>query len=164
MTAATGRKARPAALKLIEGRGAGRDSGGREVKEPPGFVRLPPEPPGWLGVHARDEWDRVVPELQRLRLTKPLDAAGLSAYCETWDLFVRATAEVHENGLVVENHSVRKDGTESTWFTANPAVGVQQKAQASLRAWMAEYGLTPAAESKISSEPPDGEERNPFGA
>lgn len=145
-----GRKARPPALKLLEGRGRGRDSGGREVKTAPGFVRLPPDPPDELGEFARAEWDRVVPELSRLKLLTPNNRAALAAYCEMWETFVRATADVHERGLVVENHSVRKDGTESTWFTANPAVAVQRNAQAALRAWAPEFGLTPASEGKVS--------------
>lgn len=164
MAANAGRKSRPSTLKLVEGRGNGRDSGGRVVKEPPAFVRLPPEPPAWLGELARAEWERVVPELQRLQLTKPVDAAALAAYCEMVELFARATEEVHENGLTVPNTSVRKDGTEATWFTANPAVAVQRNAQAAIRAWCAEFGLTPAAEAKVGR--PEGDsgqgDDNPF--
>lgn len=163
MTASAGRTPAPAALRLVGGNGKGRDSGNRLVKEPPGFLRLPPEPPAMLGAVARAEWDRVVPELQRLQLTKPVDAAGLASYCEMVELFARATAEVHENGLVVENKSIRKDGTESTWFTANPAVALQLKAQQAIRAWCSEFGFTPAAESKVSSEPHDVGDTNPFG-
>lgn len=157
-----GRKPRPPALKLLEGRGNGRDSGGRKIAEPPGFVRLPPEAPDHLGEHARAEWERVVPELQRLRLVKPVDRAALTAYCEMWDTFVRATDDVHERGLVVENRSVKKDGTESTWFTANPAVAVQRNAQAAIRAWCSEFGLTPAAEGKLSTPEATDGDANPF--
>lgn len=164
MAANAGRKAKPAALKLVDGRRPGKDSGGREVKAPPGFVRLPPTAPEWLGPHARDLWDEVVPELQRLELTKPIDGPALSAYCEMWDLFVVATEEVHSGGLVVENRSVKKDGTESVWYTANPAVGVQKSAQAAMRAWCSEFGLTPAAEGKVGKpEAVDGSEGDPFG-
>jgi P27 family predicted phage terminase small subunit len=162
--AATGRKPRPAKLKLIEGRSPGRDSGGREVRKPPSFVRLPPEPPAWLGDVARSEWERVVPELQRLQLCKPVDAAALGAYCEMVELFVRATDEVHRSGLTVENRSVKKNGDTSVWYTANPAVGVQRNAQQAIRAWCSEFGLTPAAELKVSGsaakEADDGP--NPF--
>lgn len=158
-----GRTPRAPALKLLNGRSAGRDSGGRKVAEPPPFVRLPPEAPEHLGEHARAEWERVVPELQRLGLLKIVDRAALTAYCEMWDLFVRSTAEVHESGLVVENRSVKKDGTESVWFTTNPAVAIQNNAQSALRAWCAEFGLTPAAESKVSAPSQADGEGNPFG-
>lgn len=158
-----GRTPRPAALKLLNGRHAGVDSGGRKVSEVPAFVRLPPDPPVELGEHARAEWDRVVPELQRLQLIKSLDRAALASYCEMWETFVLATADVHERGLVVENHSTRKDGSESTWFTANPAVAVQRNAQAAVRAWCAEFGLTPSAEQRVAAAGvPDGQDGNPF--
>lgn len=155
---------KPPSLKLLGGRSPGRDSGGRKVDPPPAFVRLPPEAPDLLGEHARAEWDRVVPELQRLGLIKSIDRAALASYCEMWDLFVRATEDVHESGLTVENHSVRKDGSESVWFTKNPSIAVQRDAQAALRAWCAEFGLTPAAEGRLSvGGAPDGDDRNPFG-
>ena len=63
-----GRTAQPAALKLIGGRGNGRDSGGRVVNPGPAFRRLPPKPPTWLSREAAAEWKRVVPGLQRLDL------------------------------------------------------------------------------------------------
>lgn len=164
-TAAAGRKQLPANVKLLHGRHEGVDSGGRKVKAPPAFKRLPPEAPDWLGDIARAEWERVVPELSRLDLVKPIDAAALGAYCEMVQLFVQATAEVHEKGLTVENHSTRKDGSESVWYTANPAVGVQRNAQAAIRSWCAEFGLTPAAEMKLAQEGGDGgqEDDDPFG-
>lgn len=164
-TAATGRKSRPAHIKLVEGRSPGRDSGGREVKQPPAFKRIPPEPPEWLGETARQVWDRTVPELSRLDLLKPVDGPALAAYCEMVELFVTATKEVHSNGLTVENRSTRKDGTESVWFTANPAVGVQRNAQSAIRAWCAEFGLTPAAEMKLATggDNDGAEDEDPFG-
>jgi len=158
-----GRPSKPASLKLIEGRGKGRDSGGRPVKKPPAFRRIAPSPPDWLGETAAAEWARVVPELARLDLLKEIDASALGAYCEMVDLFVRATAEVHESGLVVENRAVRKDGSESTWYTANPAVAVQTKAQAAIRAWCAEFGLTPSAEMRLGKDGGDDDgAANPF--
>jgi len=81
---------------------------------------------------------------------------ALASYCEMVDLFITATAQVHESGLVVENRSLRKDGTESVWFTANPAVTVQRNAQAAIRSWCSEFGLTPAAEMKLATETSDG--------
>src|ERR1043165_7406112 len=90
--------AKPAALKLINGRGPGVDSGGRKVPETPAFKRLPPEAPDWLPDEARAEWARVVPELARLDLVKPIDRASLTAYCLTWDRLVRAQKEIADDG------------------------------------------------------------------
>lgn len=148
-------KPRPANLKLIEGRGNGRDSGGRLVKEPPAFVRLPPQPPEMLTGEARAEWERVVPELQRLQLTKPVDAAGLTAYCLAWQRMVQAQAHVDEHGLLAET---------SQGMGVAPWVRVLESASKDLRAWCAEFGLTPAAEAKVGR--PEGDsgqgDDNPF--
>lgn len=131
---------RPRNLKLIEGRSPGRDSGGRPVPQTPGFVRLPPEPPPFLWGDAREEWDRVVPELQRLELTKPVDAAALTAYCLTWQRLCQAQRLIDDEGLLHENSQGR---------TRHPAVVIIEAASKELRAWAAEFGLTPSAEQRV---------------
>lgn len=146
-------KPKPPALKLVEGRGNGRDSGGRKVNLPPGFVRLPPEPPEILDGDALAEWQRVVPELQRLQLTKPIDAASLTAYCLTWQRLCDAQRVVAEEGLLAVNSQGRG---------RHPAVAIVEAASKELRAWAAEFGLTPSAENRVAkAEASDGEE-NPF--
>ena len=158
-----GRTPKPTNLKLLSGRGPGRDSSGRAVAPPPPFVRVPPEAPDFLGEHAQAEWERVVPELQRLQLLKSIDRAALTAYCEMWDLFVRATKQVHDEGLTVTNCSTRKDGSTSEWITKNPALSTQRDAQQAIRQWAAEFGLTPSAEGRLAvGGAPDGEGVNPF--
>lgn len=147
-------KARPATLKLINGRGEGRDSGGREVKKPPGFVRLPPEPPDFLYGDAREEWDRVVPELQRLQLTKPVDRAALTAYCLAWQRLCQAQAAIDNNGMGLLHEN-------SQGVTRHPAVAIAEAASKELRAWCGEFGFTPSAEGRLNT--PEGElEENPF--
>lgn len=161
---AAGRKARPPALKILEGRSAGRDSGGRVIRPSVGFVRLPPEAPEWLGAIAREEWDRVVPELQRLKLTKPVDASALAAYCETVEVFVRAAMQVQLEGVTVMSTTTSKDGRVTEMMRAHPAVQIQLRAGQAIRAWCSEYGLSPAAEAKVArQEASHAEDDNPFG-
>lgn len=148
-------KPRPAGLKLIEGRRPGRDSGGRPVKEPLTFKRLPPEPPEWLPEEARAEWERVVPELARLELLKPVDRAALTAYCLCWDRLVQAQREMSEDGSVLS--------TNSQGRVRHPAIAVVEAASKELRAWAGEFGLTPSAETRVGrQEADDGDEANPF--
>lgn len=144
----------PATLRLIGGRGAGKDSGGRTVTPPPKFKRLPPVAPEWLSDDARDEWDRVVPELSRLDVLKAEDRAALAAYCETWATFVRATRIVASEGLTIE----AKQGT-----LPHPAVGIARNAGRELRTWAGQFGLTPAAENSLGIKgDDDGDETDPF--
>lgn len=149
-------KPRPARLKLIEGARPGRDSGGRKVKEPPAFRRVAPQPPEWLPEEARSEWDRVVPELMRLELTKPIDRAALTAYCLTWDRLVRAQREMEFDGSVLSHNSQGR--------VRHPAVAVIEAASKELRAWVGEFGLSPSSEGRLAAAgAEDGQDDDPFG-
>lgn len=149
-----GRPAQPAQLALLKGRGEGKDSGGRKVKEPPAFRRTPPQPPEWLSEEAAAEWARVVPGLTRLDILKEEDRATLAAYCETWASFVSATQTVAREGMTIE----ARQGT-----LAHPAVGIARNAGKELRAFAGQFGLSPVAEMALGRVEDDGaEEANPF--
>ncbi|MFD8596980.1 phage terminase small subunit P27 family [Kitasatospora sp. NPDC059646] len=149
-----GRTAQPAALRLLKGRGDGKDSAGREVNPGPAFVRVPPNPPTWLNREAAAEWKRVVPGLARLGLLKPEDRAALAAYCEAWAQFVEATTLLKTEGLTIE----AKQGV-----LPHPLVGIQRAAGRELRAWAAHFGLTPSTEQALARGADDGtNEDNPF--
>lgn len=136
-----GRKPAPPVLKLLGGRSPGRDSGGRKVAPPPPFVRAAPTPPTWLSTEAKAEWRRIVPSLDRMRLLKPESRSSLSAYCECWSMFVMATRQIAKDGLTID----AKQG-----MLPHPAVGIQRAAARELRAWCAEFGLTPSAEGRLT--------------
>lgn len=159
-----GRTPLPAPLLLLSGRGDGKDSAGRKVAPPPAFKRLAPNPPTWLSREAKAEWRRIVPGLTRLDLVKPEDRATLAAYCEVWSRWCSAQQHIQKDGLVVRNTSVKKDGTESVWFTKNPAVAIAEQAETRLRQYANDFGLTPAGERNVSKRDDDrGEhEANPF--
>jgi P27 family predicted phage terminase small subunit len=148
------RTTEPANVRLIKGRGAGTDSGGRKVPQTPKFRRLPPEAPEWLSEEAAAEWHRVLPELARLQLVKAEDAAALASYCEAWATFVAATRQVQREGLTIE----AKQGT-----LAHPAVAIARNAGREVRAWAAHFGLTPSTEQALGQrEASSGEDDNPF--
>lgn len=155
------RSAAPAPLRLVEGRGKGTDSGGRPVPPPPAFRRVAPTPPTHLSREAKAEWMRVVPELRRLDLLKSEDRAALSAYCETWATYCEAKREVRKRGIVVVNRSTRKDGTETTWTTKNPAMAVMENAGQQLIRFAREFGLTPSSESDLIGEAGRGDQAPP---
>lgn len=148
-----GRPAQPAALKLIKGRGDGKDSAGREVKQV-AFKRLPPEPPIELGPLARAQWDKVVSELSRLDILKSVDGPSLAAYCLTWQRFTEAQEQIEEYGLTAAT---------SQGVGVAPWVRVADAASKELRAWAREFGLTPSGEANIAGKSSDGDEdSNPF--
>lgn len=146
-------KPRPPALRLLGGSRPGRDSGGRLVRQTPGFRRLPPAAPEWLPAEAAAEWERVVPEMARVNVLKEADRAALVAYCLTWDRLVSAQRELAESGSVL--------GRNSQGVVRHPAVAVVEAASKELRAWCAEFGFTPSAENRLAVTPgsaPDDDE------
>lgn len=148
--------AKPPALKLITGRGNGKDSAGRPIPTPPKFSREAPEPPAWLTGEALAEWHRVVPQLEGLDLLKLADAATLTAYCETWARYVAAVQQYQAQGLTLVNPDSGRVGK-------NPAVAIAEAAATQLRAFANDFGLSPAAERNISAAPKsDGNEDDPF--
>ncbi len=150
------RTAQPAALKLVKGRRAGTDSGGRKVAQAPAFRRVAPNPPTWLSREAAAEWRRVAPGLQRLDLLKEEDRASLAAYCETWAEFVDASRVLSKRGSLTFKSEAGEPKT-------HPAVIIRRHASAQLRAWATHFGLTPSSESGLAKGGDDGEqESNPF--
>lgn len=147
------RQPRPVGLKLIEGRGPGRDSGGRKVTPAPKFRRFPPEAPAWLSEVAREEWDRVIVELSRLDIIKEMDGAALTAYVLAWDRLVAGQRLINEEGILSSN----SQGT-----VRHPAVAVVEAASKELRAWAGEFGLTPSAESRVKAASISDAEEDPF--
>lgn len=152
-------KPKPVVLKLLEGRGHGTDSGGRAVKNVPAFTRAAPEAPQWLPPAASAEWDRVVPELDRLGILKTIDRAALAAYCMAWDRFVDASAIVAREGMVLHDDKQGK-------AQRHPALLTAEAASKELRAWAGEFGLTPSSEQRLAGTKgsDDGDQGNPFAA
>lgn len=149
-----GPKPKPPALRLLTGRKEGHDSAGRPIAPTPGFVRLPPEAPDWLPDDASDEWGRVVPELQRLQLLKPLDRAALTAYCLIWQRMCDAQRDIAAGNLTTR-------GSQGQ-LVEHPSVKVFLAASRELRAWCSEFGLTPSAENRLIKPKDDDGDGNPF--
>ena len=73
--------------------------------------------------------------------------------CETWARWKTAQAIIENDGLTV---------TTSQGVGRHPAVAIAEAASRDYRSWAAEFGLTPAAESKLATKGPSGDDDNPF--
>ena len=148
-----GRKSAPLKLKLLKGRGEGKDSGGRKLVEAPRFLRFAPTKPEDLTELASEHWDLVVDELQRLEILKPIDAGMLTLLCETWNIWKTAQAIVAKEGLTATNSQGR---------VRHPALAIMDESARRYQSLAAEFGLSPASESKLASKGPSGDDDNPF--
>lgn len=147
---------RPPALKLLNGRRDGYDSGGRKVNAGPGFRREPlgPPPPDLPDVAAA-EWAAVAPELDRLELSKAIDRTAFRTYC-------MAVQRLHDAQEAIDRDGLTVPGSTGS-LVKHPAVAILEAAERSVRAWAQEFGLTPSAEGRLSPAKPDDDEAdNPF--
>lgn len=128
-----GRKAKPNALKIAEG--------SRNVRPEPEFPDGVGAPPSHLNEVARIEWGRIVELLSAQRILKQTDRACIAAYCCAYSRWVKAEAEIEQNGVTVEG---LRGGT-----IKNPACNVAHEAMLLVHKFACEFGLTPAARQKV---------------
>ena len=125
-------KATPTALKKLAGNPGKRPMNDREP-QPSGRIGPCPD---WFSADARLEWDRIVPELDRLGVLTSVDAAVVEGHCLTYGEIV-ATAKAGEP--------------------------VKAALLAQMRAYAGELGLTPSARSKlIAPKGGDGDPADEF--
>ena len=139
----------PVGLKLIRG-----NPGKRPLKERPQPGPSKVACPAWLSTPAKAEWKRVAPELQKMGLLTQLDIAALAGYCQNYADWVEATRFIHEHG----EHYLTPKGQLRQWPQAETA----RKAEAAMRAFASEFGLTPNSRARLSVEAPKDKRDDPF--
>lgn len=140
---ARGPKPRPTALKLLEGERPDRVNAA-EPRALPGR----PACPRHLDETAREEWDRIVPELEELGVLSRTDGAALAIYCDTYSQWVRANRDIRTYGMTVE--------TGMGGLKANPAVAISRAAASLMHRLLSEFGGTPSSRSRLRAATDDG--------
>lgn len=90
---------------------------------------------------AKQKWEEVVPELDRLGLLTIVDGDVLAAYCQAWAEFQWATETLRQEGRV------SKRGTGA--LAPHPAVALQRSAWKAIRDFAALFGLDPSSRSRL---------------
>jgi len=110
-----------------------------------------PTCPCWLTSYAQHEWQRIIPELERLELLTIVDRLALAGYCQSYARWREAEVIIAKEGLTFT--------TENGYVQQRPEVAIAHKALLAMKAFCQEFGLTPASRSHISvgkkSEPDD---------
>lgn len=130
---------KPTQLRILEGKAGHRPLNDREPVYP---VEVPPRP-SFLDAVARTEWKRVVPALERLGLLTSVDRAALAAYCQAYSRWRKAEIEIQKHGLT----SVTPLG----FVQKRPEVTIAKEAMALMRAFAAEFGMTPSSRSRVKT-------------
>ena len=147
-----GRKPKPLALKLIDGN-PGKRPLNLDIPSPvPGI----PSCPSFLSGEAKREWRRISKELESVGLLTLVDRAALAGYCQAYARWRAAEELVAQEGLVYEY--TNKNG--STNIVEHPAVKIARESMMLLKAFCAEFGLTPSSRTRINLPRP--KEKDPF--
>jgi P27 family predicted phage terminase small subunit len=101
--------------------------------------------------YAADEWYRIADELYHLNLLTTIDIAPLAAYCSAyarWRYAEEALARIAANDPVMSGLMVRaRNGTPMQ----NPLAITASKSANDMVRYASEFGLTPAARSRIAA-------------
>ncbi len=111
---------------------------------PPGV----PDRPEHIEAEARAEWDRIVPELEKMGVLALIDRAALALYCSMYGRWVQAEKMIAEQGMVID--------TARGGLQCNPYVKIARDCAAEAKRLVLEFGGTPSSRSRITSrnEPP----------
>lgn len=146
---------KPTALRLIDGGAGKRPLNLKEPIPPPGE----PEPPEWLDDRARKVWDQLVPRLCRIGLARSIDGNALGRYCVTFVMWLDAVTFVRKHGSMYPVRAEPKKGKDGRevpgrilYYREFPAAGEVRKLNQQLITLEREFGLTPAARTRIHLE------------
>lgn len=102
--------------------------------------------------YARKEWERITVELARYGLISEVDRAAMAFYCVNWarhceaeDMIAKAAAASGSSGLFVK--------TPNGYPVQSPWLAVSNKAMELCRIFLAEFGMTPAARTRVQPSP-----------
>lgn len=137
-----GRKPTPTNLKLLNGNPGKRPLPENEPKPEP----IAPGCPEWLCDTAKQEWNRVSGQLERLGLLTEIDMASLVGYCESYAQYRRAMEFIHKQGETIE---IEDEDGNLKYVQQVPQVSIANKALANIKALAAEFGMTPSARGRI---------------
>ena len=139
----SGRPRLPSAVKKARGTYAKSRAAQNEVTFP--VTKL--EPPDWLSKRALEEWHRVVPLLYSVKVLTEPDLIALANYCSVVGVAIKAQEEVNRLGLFaakIHGSKMRR---------VNPLIKVAQEARTQALRYAIEFGLTPAARSRVMGQP-----------
>ncbi len=115
-----------------------------------------PECPEQLQGRARDAWEFLVRELEYMGLDRRPDALMLEGTCVTYAQAVDADTAIAAEGILIEEPITDKRGeVVGQKIKAHPAVAISSQAWRQVRAFCAEFGLSPVSRTRLAIERKD---------
>lgn len=157
---AAGRKKTPDHLKVV----AGTDRPDRMNPNAPKAAAALPDAPEWLSARAAELFEQLVAVIGPMGIGSSSDAAMLALVASRLEEVEICTALIEDGGRTfVSNVTYDDEGRIlSQQIKGHPAVAQRSEAMRHAQSLLAEFGLSPAARSKVSVSAPN--EDNPFAA
>lgn len=147
---ARGRKAKPAALKRLQGNPGKRKlhvdrapmakgvhaPGARDVAT----FAVPP-PPAWLSKLAKNEWRRLASDMVQLGLLRRLDTTDFAVRCEQY-----ATLRACQAVIAKEGRTYTVNGV----IRLRPEARLAQDCAKQIRSFDSDFGINPAARARVA--------------
>ncbi len=141
---------KPTKLKVIQGTYR-KDRASTNEPKPEQTV---PKCPTFLKGEARREWRRITAELIKLKLLSEIDRAALAAYCTNWEMYVEADKIIRKEGMTCI--------TPKGHVQQRAEIGIRNRAMLQMKAFLSEFGMTPASRTRISVPEERINPDNPF--
>ena len=158
---------KPTALKLISG-----NPGKRKLnKKEPKPKRVIPACPAYLSNEGKVAWGRLCVLLDRMGVLTEADSLALERLCDCYTEILECRALIERDGRTYSSVTTRttsEEGEETTveevksLLKANPAVAMMADADRRFKSYLIEFGLTPAARSKVHATPDDDKKADPL--
>lgn len=140
-----GRKPKPTAKKKLQG-----NPGRRPLPENEPVFKGTTTAPAWLDDIAKQEWRRLAPRLETLRLLTVADRAAFAIYCAQYSRMVRAEEFLQSPKAGGSEVYVTAAGALKQW----PHVAIANQAARLCKEFITEFGLTPSSRARLGTEPP----------
>lgn len=138
--ATRGRKPTPTAIKELEG-----NPGKRPLnKSEPKPTKKAPPCPKWLEPEAKKEWRRLAKKMEQLGVLTEVDMAAFAGYCQAYARWKEAEEFITQHGSILR--------TKSGYVQPVPQVSIAQTYLKIMNRFAEQFGLTPAARSRIIAE------------
>lgn len=149
-----GRRPKPTSLKLVAGNPGKRAIPNLEPKPMAG----PPVMPRHLTPSGKAVWKKVAGILSIMNVLTTADGLALERLCDCYADILECRKLVVRDGRTYKVETI----TGETLIKGNPAVNQLRAADAQFKSYLVEFGLTPAARSKVHATPDDDDKKDPL--
>lgn len=150
----------PTTLKVMRGIPGGKHK--LTPNEPQPEVTSGAKPVVTLSPEAQEVWDRIVPQLEELKLLTKVDVNALTRYCDAFARWIKARDFLQEKGDVYaiyheQTPQEKKEGKKKLlkYMAQFPQVSIYATLSKELTRFEQQFGLTPAARAGLSIRPPN---------